>query len=188
MSTGNRNPVKQWFITFPKSGSVSREEFVATLPPMEGYYVCMESHDDGEPHLHVCAKLKHGKSFSKMGKWFAEKWPEDNKRIKYEIVRDWDDVLCYSKKEDTAGIAWGNLAAVKKKKYTEADAARDITLMMLERSERNNSRKLAEREVLDARRTAGWIRWTGEGHICTQCEKPWVFENVDNCKCNMSSM
>lgn len=96
----NRNPVKQWAITFPQSGSVSRKEFADSFPPCENALCCMETHADGNPHLHLGLKLLKGLSKSKMLKWIASKWPEDFKRIDVQAVRSIGDWNNYISKED----------------------------------------------------------------------------------------
>lgn len=97
----NRNPVKQFFITFPKS-NIDKVEFRDSLLRFEpSYYkVCEEQHKDGTPHLHAVVKFKNKYSKAFVLKYFKEKYPEDYKRIDVEIVRSIKNSITYLSKED----------------------------------------------------------------------------------------
>lgn len=102
-----RNAIKQWSVTFPKSGEVSRQKFAESMPPYEEVTVSLEAHEDGSPHLHMAIKLKKGLSKSNMLKWIAVKWPNDFKRIDIEptrSVKQWSD---YIQKEDPEAYCVG---------------------------------------------------------------------------------
>lgn len=96
----NRNPIKTWEITFPKSGSVSRESFVNSFPPCVGYICALECHKDGSAHLHLGLKLKKPLSHSKLKDWIESTWPNDWKRIHFTPIRNWGNWEDYCKKED----------------------------------------------------------------------------------------
>lgn len=96
----NRNPIKQWFITFPQCGDIKREQFADMFPPHEEVRVCMEEHDDGNPHLHMFIKLIKGLTKSKLLKWIKEKFPNDFKRINIQPVKNVQQVNDYINKED----------------------------------------------------------------------------------------
>lgn len=96
----NRNKIKQWSITFPQSGVVSREDFAKSFPPMERCLCSQEEHEDGNPHLHLGLILKKPLSKSNLLKWISKKWPNDYKRIDVQGTRSiecWND---YISKED----------------------------------------------------------------------------------------
>lgn len=96
----NRNPVKNWSITFPQSGEVEREEFVDTFPPCTKAICSMERHEDGNPHLHLGIALKKPLTKAKLLKWIQAKYPDDYKRIDVQATRSiecWSD---YISKED----------------------------------------------------------------------------------------
>lgn len=96
----NRNPVRQWSITFPQSGDVGRQAFADSFPPATALKCCREEHKEDGHHLHLGIKLKKGISKSKMLKWIAKKWPNDYKRIDVQATRSiecWDE---YISKED----------------------------------------------------------------------------------------
>lgn len=99
--TSNRNPIKQWFITFPKS-TCSRNDFLDFLRcnPLSYFLVAEEAHQDGTPHLHACIQMKKGISKSRYLKEFKVQYPQDNKRIQLQVVRSMADVINYCKKED----------------------------------------------------------------------------------------
>ena len=97
----NRNPVKQIFITFPKS-NIDKSTFRDMLLRFEpSYYkVCEEKHKDGTPHLHAVLVFKNKYSKAFILKYFKEKLPEDFKRIDIQPVRSIKNSLQYLSKED----------------------------------------------------------------------------------------
>lgn len=102
----NRHPIVQWSLTFPRWRE-SKEECKKNLPPYKELIIAREEHDDKEElkeesgyHLHVGMILKKGITFSNMKKWMEEKYPEDNKRIKFEPVKNWKNWIDYCRKED----------------------------------------------------------------------------------------
>ncbi len=105
----NRNPVKQVFITFPKSNvdkSTFRDSLLRFEP--EYYKVCEEKHKDGTPHLHAVIKFKNKYSKSFILEHYKKKYPDDFKRIDVENVRSIKKALAYLSKEDTAPLESGN--------------------------------------------------------------------------------
>lgn len=97
----NRNPVKQLFITFPKS-IVDKCEFRDGLLRFEPdyYKVCEEKHKDGTPHLHAVVRFKNKYSKAYVLKYFKELYPDDYKRIDVQAVRSIKKSLEYLSKED----------------------------------------------------------------------------------------
>lgn len=107
--TKNRNPVKQWEITFPQT-DISREQFIKCFPPCE-YCICaQEEHADGGLHLHLGIKLLKGLSHTKLIKYISEKFPNDWKRIHISPIKNWDNWNDYCRKEDPHVIIQGALA------------------------------------------------------------------------------
>lgn len=108
----NRNPLKQWEITFPQT-SLEREEFLEYLPPYE-YAICAkEEHQNGGYHLHLGIKLLKGLSHIKLINFLKEKFPNDWKRIHVSVIKDWDNWINYCKKEDPNVVIKGSLAKRK---------------------------------------------------------------------------
>ena len=99
----NRNPIKQYFITFPQSGDVSKEDFYRKHQVLGdiAYAKCaLESHEDGQPHLHLLLILKKGITKSKMLTFYKDAYPNDNLRIDIAPIRNISASLDYLEKED----------------------------------------------------------------------------------------
>lgn len=109
----NRNPIKQWEVTFPKS-TLSKSDFVAQFPPSSYSICCQEEHNDGTPHLHMGIKLLKGLSHSKVINYLTAKFPNDWKRIHISPIQDWENFNNYCKKEDPYPIIIGTLKAPPK--------------------------------------------------------------------------
>lgn len=101
MTSNNRNPVKQLFITFPKS-NVDKHQFRDDLLRFEPdyYKICEEKHEDGTPHLHAVIRFKNKFSKAFVLKYFKEKYPDDYKRIHVKPVRSIKQSIKYLSKED----------------------------------------------------------------------------------------
>lgn len=99
--TSNRNPMKQFFITFPKSGLVTREAFTDSLPDCVYSSCAQESHEDGSPHLHIITVFVEKITKSKLLKHLAKAYPNDNKRIQVQALRSLKHAGDYINKEDT---------------------------------------------------------------------------------------
>lgn len=104
----NRNPVKQLFITFPKS-TVDKNTFRDALLRFEpSYYkICEEKHKDGTPHLHAVIKFKNRYSKAYVLKFFKQLYPNDYKRIDVEPVRSIKKAIEYLSKEDPTPLESG---------------------------------------------------------------------------------
>lgn len=105
----NRNPIKQWEVTFPQIGQISKQEFADAFPPSDYTIVALEEHEDGGHHLHMGLKLKKGLTHSKMIKWLESKFPEDWKRIHVSPIKKMDLWIDYCKKEDPSVLIIGTL-------------------------------------------------------------------------------
>ncbi len=99
----NRHPIQKFFVTFPKSGELTKTEFLKCCKELHltYYIVCKETHEDGSPHLHALLWFHSKKTKSRLLKFFKEKYPNDNKRIHVESVRNFKATIEYCKKEDS---------------------------------------------------------------------------------------
>ncbi len=104
-----------WSITFPQSGSVSKEDFLKSFPPRIYAGICVEEHEDGKPHLHLGIKLIKGITKHKLLEWIENKFPDDYKRINIQATRSLVNWIDYIKKEDPDFIEVGTLVRQKKK-------------------------------------------------------------------------
>lgn len=104
----NRNPIKQMFITFPKSNvdKITFRDSLLKFKP-EYYKVVEEKHKDGTPHLHAIVKWKNKYSKAHILKKFKEMYPEDYKRIDVEAIRSIKNALEYLNKEDPTPLTSG---------------------------------------------------------------------------------
>lgn len=102
----NRHPIQKFFVTFPKSGEITKTVFLKICKELHltYYIVCKETHEDGSPHLHALLWFKSKKTKSRLLKFFKEKFPNDNKRIHVESVRNFKATIEYCKKEDSQYI------------------------------------------------------------------------------------
>lgn len=109
----NRNPISQWFSTFPQSGTVSKEVYLGSWPPHTYAVIGTESHSDGNAHLHLLIKLKKPLSRAKLVAWLTAKYPEDWKRIcadkALQTAKDMADVRDYILKEDPHALIVGRV-------------------------------------------------------------------------------
>lgn len=102
----NRNPVKQWFLTFPQWSTEKyefRNELVTLLSPYY-YKIARETHEDGKFHYHVILVFKKGLSKARLLKMFKNQYPEDNKRIHIRPVRSIKHAMQYISKEDLSPL------------------------------------------------------------------------------------
>lgn len=104
--TRNRNPIKQWFYTFPQT-TVTKTEFrdkLDEIHTLKYYKIVQETHENGGKHLHAVVVCKKPISKSKILKKIKEIYPNDNKRIDVQPVRSINDALAYLSKEDTCPL------------------------------------------------------------------------------------
>lgn len=147
--TGNRNPVKQWEITYPQSGDEKKEDFVTKFPPYQYAIAAQETHEDGGNHIHLGLKLKKGLSHSKLVRWLEAKFPDDWKRIHISAIRSWDNFIDYCKKEDPAPYIDGTLGddpeTAMKKRYerlfANLDPSDDLLIRCLAKTMISNGLK-----------------------------------------------
>ena len=104
----NRNPVCQWFITFPRWNEYGDiKEFEKIAPKSKWGYVVKESHEDGGIHYHLMLKLTKGITKSKMLSYWTEKFPNDYKRIDIQPTKDFRAAYNYLGKEQLDVYEWG---------------------------------------------------------------------------------
>ena len=93
-----------WFLTYPKC-TLEREEVAQALTKVGKYkelIVAKETHQDGEPHLHVYVKFEEEKDCTS-GKTFDIGEFHGN----YQACRSWKAVMEYIVKEDKEYLAVG---------------------------------------------------------------------------------
>jgi len=104
----NRNPVKQWFITFPRWNEYPEiKTFEQISPKSKWGYVVKESHEDGGIHYHLMLKLAKGITKSKMLEFWKASFPNDYKRIDVEPTKDFRAAHNYLQKEQLEVYEWG---------------------------------------------------------------------------------
>lgn len=104
----NRNPVKQVFITFPKSNidKHTLRDFLLQFNP-EYYKVVQETHEDGSPHLHAVVKFKNKYSSKHIINKFKDDYPDDYKRFDVKPTRSIKNAIAYLSKEDPNPLTTG---------------------------------------------------------------------------------
>lgn len=119
----NRNPIKQMFITYPKS-TCDKHTFRDQLLKFEPdyYKVVEEKHKDGSPHLHAVLRFKNKYSKAHVLKYFKEIYPDDYKRIDVEPVRSIKNALKYLSKEDTEPLESGEYTENRNPNKNQRDA------------------------------------------------------------------
>jgi len=104
----NRNPVCQWFITFPRWEEYPDiKTFEQISPKTKWGYAVKESHEDGGIHYHVMLKLSKGITKSKMLDHWKQMFPNDYKRIDVEPTKDFRAAYNYLGKEQLEVYEWG---------------------------------------------------------------------------------
>lgn len=104
--SSNRNPVSQWFITFPQCGGVAKQDF--KIPDYLWAAVAQESHEDGQPHLHALVCLSTKMTQSEIKRFYDENYPDDCKRIHYKPTRNLGASATYISKEDKEPLLVGS--------------------------------------------------------------------------------
>ncbi len=118
-SNTNRHPIQKFFVTFPKSGAVTKHAFLKCCQELRltYYIVCKETHEDGTPHLHALLWFHTKKTKARLLKFFKDKYPNDNKRIHVESVRNIKATVEYCKKEDAQYLETPGGPPKRKYKY-----------------------------------------------------------------------
>ena len=144
----NRNPVKQWFITFPRWNEYEDiKVFEGMAPKSKWGYVVKESHEDGGIHYHLMLKLAKGITKSKMLAYWQDKFPNDYKRIDVEPTKDFRAAHAYLQKEKLDVYEWGQgmmLPAWMIPIKAEWDAINNSNKKYLEKLERLKTLRLKE--------------------------------------------
>lgn len=110
MSQQNRHKIKQWFLTFPKSGDITKQEFINSLTEFgcSEFAKCVEeTHKDGTKHLHAIYKFQDGVTKTSLLNYFRSEFPNDWKRIHVEPVRSMLKAQKYIDKEDPSPYVVG---------------------------------------------------------------------------------
>lgn len=100
--TKNRNPIKQWFYTFPQT-NLSKIDFRNSLievHSMKYFKIVQEKHADGNSHLHAVVQTTKSMPKSAILKKLKIIFPDDYKRIDVQPVRSIPQSLNYLSKED----------------------------------------------------------------------------------------
>lgn len=109
----NRNPMTQFFVTFPQWLSHSKdslfEELNHDLPPSSYSTICQETHEDGNPHFHYAIKFISPITKAKMLKFFKLQYPDDYKRIDVQSLKSWPATFQYFDKEDPCRLEKGRI-------------------------------------------------------------------------------
>lgn len=114
-TTGTRNPVKQWEITFPQVGELAaKSTFHECWPPSTYSICCEEEHADGGMHLHLGIIFKKGISKSKLLEWAVDKFPADYKRIHVSGIRSMSHWIDYCNKEDPNSHVCGQIRGAER--------------------------------------------------------------------------
>lgn len=126
--SSNRNPIKNWFITFPRSVGVTKQVFSDSLPPTTYKKIVQEEHKDGTPHLHAIVQLSHTKSKAKFIQWFEFKFPTDYHRIHISPIRSLNHTIDYTGKEDPNPLVIGDLVRPRRRARSIAQIRADFLM------------------------------------------------------------
>ena len=93
-----RNPIKNWFLTFPQCGDLSPtvvRDHIMTLDTVKEYLIATELHEDGGRHLHCFFKFTRGVTHRRAMTEFDVLGHHGN----YQPTKSCKDVICYCIKE-----------------------------------------------------------------------------------------
>jgi len=96
----NRSAKLGWFLTFPRSGDVMKEDLLRVIKKLftiECSCVVTEPHKDGEPHLHAQFRLKTPLTKIVVLRALQKAFPDASSRIHLKPVpkNKWADQLMY---------------------------------------------------------------------------------------------
>lgn len=102
-TTLNRSAKKQWFITYPHSGVLTRERFlkaIRELFPVEKAQVVLEPHKEchgGDDHLHAQIQFKRKVTLAALREAIVTVFPKDLNKIHFKPLgpKKWLDQLLY---------------------------------------------------------------------------------------------
>jgi len=168
----NRNPVCQWFITFPRWIEYADiKEFEKLSPKSKWGYVVKESHEDGGIHYHLMLKLNKGITKSKMLSYWTEKFPQDYKRIDIQPTKDFRAAHSYLQKEQLDVYEWGQGMKLPVWIQTIKDLWDENKLerqVRMENEEMRQKRRL--KEIWEAEHCL---------NFCWRCDRPLPCEDHD---------
>lgn len=140
----NRNPVKQFFITYPQWVKYeSPKDLLDFLPPCKWAYIVQESHDDGGIHYHAAIIVKNEITLSKMILYCKATFPNDWKRIKVEIMQSINASIDYFEKESLIRYEHGSRPSQRQPGAVGSAAQRllDIINAGVEQEKRHQQQK-----------------------------------------------
>lgn len=115
-ATSNRNPIKTWFITFPRT-DISPKDFQYPKKSTQWIVVVQERHKvrplshspyQSKYHLHICIRLSEPIRKNDLKGWFDRTYPEDCKRIDYKPVGNLKGCFEYMSKECRQVYKWSD--------------------------------------------------------------------------------
>lgn len=112
----NRNPVKQVFLTWPKT-PITKDVLLKDLQKLFELKYCkivQELHSDGTPHLHAVIQFANSYSCPRIIKKFKDDYPDDWKRLHVRPVKSLTHSIEYCDKDDPDPLIWGDLRRVPK--------------------------------------------------------------------------
>ena len=114
-----------WFITYPQC-KMTKEELLKNLDErfpneISEYVICLEKHQDGNPHLHAFVKFKPKKRIR------SNSFDFEGYHGHYEVAKSWKAVVCYvTKYKDYISNFDVKKALSKKGKMKKEDLLRDV--------------------------------------------------------------
>ena len=145
----NRNPVSQFFITYPQWVKYeSPKDLLDFLPPCKWAYIVQESHDDGGIHYHAAIVVKNKITLSKMILYCKATFPNDWKRIKVEIMQSINGAIDYCSKESLIKYEHGSRPSQSQARPMVSSAEKLLTVIMdgitLEKEREQRKREMDE--------------------------------------------
>jgi hypothetical protein len=114
-----------WFLTYPQC-KMTKEELLKNLDSrfpneISEYVICLEQHQDGNPHLHAFVKFKPRKRIK------SNSFDFEGYHGHYEAAKSWKAVICYvTKYKDYISNFDVKKAMSKKGKMKKEDLLRDV--------------------------------------------------------------
>lgn len=94
----HRNSVKKFFITFPQSLDLTKEDFYNSLVSKykADKAICVqEQHADGSPHLHLGIEFSNSYTKRVLLLYFQDQYPEDYRRIDVQAMKSLQHTITY---------------------------------------------------------------------------------------------
>jgi len=103
MEINHRKPLRNYFITYPKSNpNMMKQSFAEILMELNCKIIKVveETHRDGTPHMHAIIILKNKKNKKNILEFLKKEFPNSYKRIHVGSIRNVFDANRYIQKED----------------------------------------------------------------------------------------